>query len=212
MSAMNDKEDAWDKLLNPFEHSIEKGRNEGTKAGLESGCKEGYKLGHLTALDIGIEVGYYLGLATKLLESIVTVRDGKNLDDRSYNRLTQRLRELIQLSGDFPDPNTIFESSNWETQQPQNSYSSLPQGETHYAPQQLLNQPPIQDFIDETRAVDITEALEHLRSRFKLLITQLNAPEISLHVLMDDKAQKKGRDLNSPKVVKNDGLLIYDDW
>ena len=48
-------DDAWDTLLNPYEHSMEAGRKEGREQGLESGFKEGYKLGTLkkSLLNVG---------------------------------------------------------------------------------------------------------------------------------------------------------------
>lgn len=142
------------------------------------------------------------------------------MDDRHYLRLKQRLQDIIHCIHTFPDSNQLFTHSNLSNQQqPIDHVESSIEVSNHT---QLLpataeanrHPTPGEGSNETTRAIDITEALDTVRSRFKILITQLNSPELNLHDVMNRSTiEGKTSDvMNSVGHTKETRPLIYDDW
>ena len=65
--------DLFDDIIDPYESTLQKGKEDGHKAALQAGYNDGYQLGKLKAFEIGIELGYMLSICTMALKEIVAL-------------------------------------------------------------------------------------------------------------------------------------------
>jgi hypothetical protein len=204
--SQKDPFDDWDGLLNPYNQSMEVGRKEGELAGLQSGMLEGTKLGHVTALDFGTELGFIHGVATQLLDSIDILRMGKNWDERYYQRFIYRLRELVDLVDAFPDPSSIFASRKNPSSNMDSDTITLKSTSGDYPNDNFKH-------LEFSQEVDVHSAMENIRSRFKVVIAQIHAPELNLQTLLSDRhTPPTTTDPNSWPVTKDVGSIQFKDY
>ena len=131
------------------------------------------------------------------------------MDDRHYNRLKQRLHEFIHLHiHAFPDPSAIFNSQNVAQNHHLDSC-------TESSVSSLIESPPTEKTWSQpiARAVDITEALENIRSRFKILMAILHAPQLNLNVVINRTVEMKTSEMNTSATANVEKRpSMYDGW
>jgi hypothetical protein len=127
-------EDLFHDIIDPYESTIQNGREDGRNAGLQAGYNDGYQIGKLKAYEIGIELGYMSSICSMALQLLEKENkkdggngknngrnDGNNSGNNNdstnkklssftthYERKRKRLMDLIDAIQAFPKPESIF--------------------------------------------------------------------------------------------------------
>ncbi len=129
-------DDLFHELIDPYESTFQKGKEDGKKAALQQGYNDGFQLGKLKALEIGIELGYMSSVCQMTLKEIennypknkinvcdvlesntikgtlVGAVNGAGTSTSAIERKRKRLRDLLDAIEAFPRPETIFKHKN----------------------------------------------------------------------------------------------------
>jgi len=84
-------DDLFHEIIDPYESSFAKGREDGKKAALQQGYNDGFQLGKLKALEVGIELGYMSSICKMALEEIenrYSIRTGTSINNASNGLCT----------------------------------------------------------------------------------------------------------------------------
>jgi hypothetical protein len=165
-SECNEDEDvAWDNLcINPHSKTQEDGRERGRYDGSISGYNEGYKIGRTTAVSNGMEIGFIQGviayLTTKCdLPSIL-------VDNEKVERAQKSIQNLQMAINEFPSADALLQRTSQTAD---------------------INDDDDDDD-DMNSNIDISNNLQRIRARFKLLMVQLGLSHVSLNHLLDTAA------------------------
>jgi hypothetical protein len=151
-------DDAWDRLcVNPHQEELESGRDEGGRAGQQAGWEEGCKLGRTTAINYGMEVGFIRG-CSRAISLALQGEDVITAFIGKEERLKKSLRELERALEDFPGAEAFFSR---DTTRKENDAHQIQRPEH-----------------------DVSEKLQRIRARFKVLTVQLGIPDASLKKAM----------------------------
>ena len=160
-NANESNEVTWDNLcFNPHRQIQEEGRERGIKDGLISGYHEGYTIGRTTAISNGMEIGFIQGVLLFLsdecsLSSIL-------LDDEKVERASKSIQNLQVAIDEFPSPDILIRRTTEDHMTHNNN-----------------------DDVNLNSEIDISNKLQRIRARFKLLMVQLGLSHVSLKSLMD---------------------------
>ena len=126
----NDDDDLFNDILNPYESSIQRGKEDGRQAALEAGYKDGYQLGKLKAFEIGIELGYMESICNMALTNLTNHNNGNDIHQKhkggnnedivssssptssssfNHERKRKRIMDMIDAIESFPKPDIIFQ-------------------------------------------------------------------------------------------------------
>ena len=150
-------DDAWDNLcMNPHRQTQEDGREHGRYDGSVAGYNEGYNIGRTTAMSNGMEIGFIQGI----LAYLTTEPNLSTIlkDTVKVNRAQKSIQNLQMAINEFPSVNVLMERT-----------------------------PDDINFIDSNTndSIDISNTLQRIRARFKLLMVQLGLSHLSLKQLLD---------------------------
>lgn len=176
--------DFEDLCLDPHEDSLEEGRAEGRIAGLQAGFKDGRSLGRIKGLEIGTEVGYMRGVAVAVNDCLVPLVESQSSDTESIRRIEnirKVIRELVSAIDAFPSPDDMFNERDKSQTSVLGELGDVTIGRKEDA---------MTEKRDETKAsekkLDISNKLQRIRAKFKLLTVQLKLPRLSLKKVMDE--------------------------
>lgn len=186
----------WDELcLNPYQNSFIMGKNEGYKAGLASGFKDGEAIGRSKALEIGIELGFYEGCLSFVIDHYLpALRQGREhpctgvimrntqWNKEKVDKLTKGCASLFEAIKKFPNPDEIFRCTQFGTQTKEQVSFKIDKIEFG----QIVD--GIDSFNTEDTKMteaDIVGSLQRIRSKFKVFSILLKIPKFSLKGLMD---------------------------
>jgi hypothetical protein len=189
-SHIENEQNAWDAIcVNPHEQFVMQGRQEGRDAGLLAGYTDGRQMGRVTAMDYGMELGFFRG--------VIRAMQQQNGSDR-HERAWKTQNELTELLDRFPGPTDMFQSKIQSARitQSKGHASGIDHIEALDEGSGEQNENPI----------DVLSAIQRIRARFKLFTTQLGMPNFSLRQAMD-AMEKRG---DSSKVEKEKEIGL--DW
>ena len=174
----NDDDGAWDDLCtNPHRQIQEEGQERGRQDGSISGYNEGYTIGRTTAMSNGMEIGFIQGVLAYLttecnLSAIL-------IDDEKRERAQKSIHNLKIAIIEFPSPDILI-------QQRASKDPTVTQDEGNVSNNNNNNNNNNNDDDDNTNSkIDISNQLQRIRARFKLLLVQLGLSHVSLKHLMD---------------------------
>jgi hypothetical protein len=175
MTRSGRNDDAWDNIcLNPHHKAHDEGRESGRSDGAIAGYEEGFRLGQTMALSYGIEVGFVRGVLSLLqsdLQLMVT-------DEDKLERIKKSLLSLQAVLDDFPTPDDVLISATPQVREEKTTPdASLP---IDYKGKKVQRS----NKIDET--LDISNKMQRICARFKLLTVQLHVPSLSLKNVFDN--------------------------
>ena len=160
-------DDGWDNLcMNPYRQNQEDGRERGRYDGSISGYNEGYKIGRTTAISNGMEIGFIQGvldcLTTEFKLSVMMI------DNEKVERAQKSIQNLQIAINEFPSSDVLIPkaSKDCTTQNEADSSDNNSDGNIN-------------------ASIDISNKLQRIRARFKLLMVQLGLSHVSLTQLMD---------------------------
>lgn len=163
----NDDDDRWEQLgWNPFQDSLEMGRREGQERGAATGRYEGYLLGRTTAVEYGMELGFWRG-CVPILEQWYLLGGQQQQEQKQQQNQRERIVKLFDdLKRDlqsFPDVDNLLRnvSTSPSTLTPrQQDREELNRGDD---PQ-----------------INVMERMQRIRCRFKVLTQRLGLVGVSL--------------------------------
>ena len=169
------KSDEWDDiaLLDPYHESMENGRSEGMSRGHEAGYRDGFALGRMKALEIGVELGYMESIAKEILEFI---RNNSNNDISNEEIKTE------------PGFQSSLLKNKSRMEKIQKGFIGL---------QTMIDEFPSPDDIFEelqTTKIDVSERMQRIRAKFKLLTVQMKEPHLTLKSVMDEASQSNNNE------------------
>jgi len=179
-----------DLCLDPYQYQREGGRDEGTSAGLRAGWEDGRALGRQKALDVGIELGYMRGVAMVLRSKILVDLPSALSEDtgekeveasivfsrRRAQKIEKSADDLIAAIAAFPTADDIFEEGQSDEGHSPDDGGNV--GDSEFAPK------------SKNGPIDITDKIQRIRARFKLLCVQMKVTELSLTRVMDDAKER----------------------
>jgi hypothetical protein len=161
-------DDAWDNLcLNPHQQTQEDGRERGRHDGSISGYNEGYNIGRTTAMSNGMEIGFIQGVLAYLTTEYNLSAMLK--DDEKLERAQRSIQSLQIAINGFPSADALIQRTLTD---PTTQDGGIPSDNDD-------------DNINNGNSIDISNKLQLIRARFKLLMVQLGLPHVSLKQLMD---------------------------
>ena len=195
---MSSKE-LFDEILDPYETTFQRGKEDGRQAALQAGYNDGYQLGKLKSLEIGVELGYMSSICTMMLHKIeknddqtskddgnivfnstqlrsqdlATTDDNKtmNLEKTILERKRKRIHDLLKAIEEFPKPETIFSRKDKAQEENQSGDNE-------------------NNYMGES---DIVSTMQRLRAKFKAILVQHNMSHLRLKDVMD-KANTSSRE------------------
>ena len=159
------KNEEWDDiaLLDPYHDSMENGRSEGMSRGHEAGYRDGFALGRMKALEIGVELGYMESITKEILELIC-----------NNNKISDEEMEIE------PGFQSSLLKNKSRLEKIQKGFIGL---------QTMIDDFPSPDDIfqeSQTTKIDISERMQRIRTKFKLLTVQMKEPHLTLKSVMDE--------------------------
>ena len=160
-------DDAWDNLcMNPHSQIQENGRERGGHDGSMLGYNEGYNIGRTTAISNGMEIGFIQGVLAYLTDQ--STLSALLIEDEKVERAQKSIQNLQIAINEFPSPDVLV--------------PRMPHDRT------VLDEANVDDNGDDKNIntnIDISNKLQRIRARFKLLMVQLGLSHVSLKQLMD---------------------------
>jgi hypothetical protein len=187
--------DAWDNLCtNPHHHDQEDGRERGRHDGSIAGYNEGYNIGRTTAISNGMEIGFIQGVLVYLMTE--GSLSAMLIENEKVERAQKSIQNLQIAIDEFPSPESLIDRSTED--------------------KQAIRETNVHDDDDDNSintTNDISNKLQRIRARFKLLMVQLGLSHVSLKQLMDINVHAATANLNnSDKIVVQSDIHDTTEW
>ena len=229
----NDNDDLFHDIINPYESSVQKGREDGRNAAFEAGYRDGYQLGKLKALEMGIELGYMSSICTMALTKMTKRYNGSeqqqdhisSTSSSNYERKRKRIMDLLDAIESFPKAEIIFQhctpkyEDKVEQEDDNNNEERSSTGHHNNIDDTTLLSSSSREEIGNLKDVemDIVSMMQRLRAKFKTILVQLNLSPLRLKDVMDNCNRlddsnnilmKQGNEISDTKTM----LDRIDEW
>ncbi len=190
----------WDDALlyqvavDPFQQTAFSGKEEGRAAGLNDGYFEGVTIGRSKGWEVGLELGYIYDFSRGIValeshEKLTSSNEALNHNspqNHNYGMQSHRWGRCIQLANDlthmieeFPDPSSLL-SMEKKSEHARADESNIKQSTEQTADDgaRITNYAHSSENAAEAASkLDISDPLERIRARFKLLCTLLKTKQ-----------------------------------
>jgi hypothetical protein len=207
-------DDIFEAILDPYNSSLQKGKDDGRKAALQAGYNDGYQIGKLKALEIGIELSYMSSISIAILNEMNKdklehsirgdTHGNKMAPQGNLDKKKKRIRDLLSDIESFPKPDIIFKNGNvQDLDKTKSSHTKKVKGESTYS--------SMNDSGNQFEKNDIAALMQRLRAKFKTILVQLNLNHIRLKDVME-KSIIAATDNNKETPSNDDNQGRIDEW